>query len=231
VSVKLQTREEQDLTGTVWDHLRGDAVILVPLRLFIGVGWLRAGVEKLVAPEWYGGDGVREFIRAHIENGQAPFPAYEFVMREVLFPLAIPIAVVVLFTQLLIGLMILLGLYTGPALIWGMFLNLNFILCGAVNPSVFYIVIQVVLLRGQAGEVLGLDGLMDSPQDRGFRRSDRRVRRRIGLSVALLLLALAMWAGLYLDTLDPELLVEDAAAVTVMLLMLGSLWSALDALR
>jgi len=36
---------------------------------------------------------------------------------------------------------------------------------------------------------------------------------------------------LFLESLDPELLVEDAAAVTVMLLMLGSLWSALDALR
>ena len=64
--------------------------------------------------------------------------------------------------QLLTGIAIGLGLFTNLALLGGLFMNLNFLLIGRVNPSAFYIVIQTVLFVGDAGMILGLDVLLAS---------------------------------------------------------------------
>ncbi len=62
--------------------------------------------------------------------------------------------------QLLVGAAILLGLFTNAALLGGLFMNLNFILAGAPNPSAFYFVIQVALFIGGTGAIIGLDQLL-----------------------------------------------------------------------
>ena len=35
--------------------------MLLPVRIFLAAGWLRAGAEKLIEPEWWHGTALRDF--------------------------------------------------------------------------------------------------------------------------------------------------------------------------
>jgi thiosulfate dehydrogenase (quinone) large subunit len=141
-------------------ELHKESVYLVPLRLFIGVGWIRASLEKLVSGSWMNGSALKEFFNQQLASGLVVFPFYKRLITTVFAPNALTMSWVILVGQMLVGLAILLGFLTNFALIWGLFMNLNFILAGRVNPSAFYIVIQVALLVANAGAVLGLDRLL-----------------------------------------------------------------------
>ena len=134
-----------------------DGVYLVPPRVFIGLGWLRAGAEKLTDPGWLDGTALSAFLVDHLQRGDVAIPLYASLMANVWLPNVGLLAVVVLVGQLLAGVAILLGGFTNAALIAGMFMNVNFVLAGEPNPSAFYFVIQAALLSSRTGAVLGLD--------------------------------------------------------------------------
>src|SRR5215204_786144 len=62
-------------------HLRGEArkdgALLVPLRLFIGLGWLRAFAEKAVEPEWRNGTFLSTFLNDRLREDGIALPPYE----------------------------------------------------------------------------------------------------------------------------------------------------------
>ena len=138
--------------------MRSPIAHLVPLRVFIGVGWLRAWLEKASDAAWYNGDAVREFLTAQISTGAVLSPQYEWMMRQVYEPLAAVVGWVVVFGELVIGLGVLFGAAFNVALSAGMFLNASFIAAGAISPSAFYIVIQTALLGSTVGEIASIDG-------------------------------------------------------------------------
>ncbi|MEC7182827.1 MAG: hypothetical protein VXW15_08950 [Bdellovibrionota bacterium] len=39
--------------------------LLVPLRLFMGIGWMRAGVEKFLDPKWSSGETLIKFLNTN----------------------------------------------------------------------------------------------------------------------------------------------------------------------
>ncbi len=43
------------ILGFIKRELSKEGAYLLPLRLFIGMGWIRASAEKIVDPDWYGG--------------------------------------------------------------------------------------------------------------------------------------------------------------------------------
>ena len=59
--------------------------------------------------------------------------------------------------QFAAGLAIFTGTLTSAALISAVFLNINFMLAGRVNPSAFYLMMELVLLQSKAGQLWGLD--------------------------------------------------------------------------
>ncbi len=139
--------------------LKGNAFLL-PLRLFIGLGWLRAGVEKLIDPIWTSGIKLPIFLQMQMTTDAVYFPFYERLITQLFEPNAFILSWIILIGELLAGMAILTGTLTNLALLGGLFMNLNFVLAGAVNPSAFYIVIQGVLLSGNAGATLGGDSIL-----------------------------------------------------------------------
>ena len=134
-----------------------DRIVLLPLRLFIGIGWLRACLEKALDPAWWNGHALSAWLTHHL--AASPYPAYAALMAHLFRPHALGLGLLVMALQLLVGLGIFTGAYTRPALLAGIVLNLNFVAAGAPTPSAFYLVIQLVLLTGGAGLVFGLDRL------------------------------------------------------------------------
>ncbi len=139
------------------DTLRGNAY-LVPIRWFIGVGWLRSAAEKLFDPAWHEGDVLLTFLATEGERGALAFPEIGQFVQSVVVPSAPLVAGLVLALQLLCGAGILVGTFTNAALLVGIGMNLGFMVAGAPNPSAFYILIQVVLFVSNAGAIIGFDG-------------------------------------------------------------------------
>jgi thiosulfate dehydrogenase [quinone] large subunit len=147
------------IKGSVTRELRHPAAFLFPLRLFIGIGWLRAFAEKVISSEWFDGEAVGAFLDTSMAIDSMAFPLYGQLIETVLRPGSRWIGLVVMGLQFLIGLAILIGTYTNLALLIGVGLNVNFILAGRIAPSAFYIVIQTALFVTGAGGILGLDGV------------------------------------------------------------------------
>lgn len=130
-------------TSIAWaeQRLKAFPPWILLIQLFIGLGWIRAGLEKLVSSTWWTGEELRQFLA---ENDDATLPWYEPVVDFLVSPTAPVVALIVMVAQFAIGGALLSGKRVGPALLAGMFLNLNFIAAGTVNPSIFYLVAQGV---------------------------------------------------------------------------------------
>jgi thiosulfate dehydrogenase [quinone] large subunit len=198
---------------------------LLPLRLFIGLGWTRAGLEKLMDTGWHSGSSLTAFFTGQLDSGMIYFPFYEWLATDLFMPHAQLLSWIVIVGQLLAGLAIGMGLFTNPALLGGLFMNLNFLFIGRVNPSAFYIVIQVTLLSANAGMVLGLDALAVR------RMAIKRVQnRQLFLLLAIGLWVIALLVMPYIRDYSPHS-VGDPAMLLFIMFILGGLSSVITFIR
>lgn len=227
---------------TVRQHVRLEVLkegsYLVPVRVFIGVGWLRAFAEKAVEPGWRDGTRLSAFLARQLDAGMVVFSPYQMLVSDAFLTHAMLLGWVVMLGQLLAGVAILSGTLTSAALLGGIFMNLNFLLAGVPDPSTFYIVIQTVLLLAGAGAILGIDAWLDAP-NRSFLPGVRAVRRRsnqpIGHAKTLALVApalgCAVYSALQIKDWTPGGSVHDPAAILTVLAIMAASWATIIALR
>lgn len=175
---------------------------LLPVRVFLTVGWLRAGVEKLVSESWWRGDDVRSFLVAHRETS---LPFVRPVVDHLIAPNGAAAATVVVLIEIAIAISIGCGFGLRFALHAACLLNVVFVMCGAVNPSAFYLVMQLLLLHAIADGAIG-----GSPTDPS--------RRSVIGAVVAFVAAAAL--GPFVRTLDPAEVVADPASMLAFLCVL-----------
>lgn len=220
---------------TFQQDARRSAAYLVPLRWFIGIGWLRASAEKLADPAWHNGEAVRAFV----ESAGRPraFPEFEIFLHTIVEPAAPLVVWVVIALQLYCGAGILLGRSTNAALLTGMGLNLTFMLAGVPNPSAFYVLIQVMLFCAGAGAIMGLDRRTSVPERSLLiaARADNLVsgpRDRWWLGgLATLLLVVSAYSFAHGRDFSPAGSINDPALVLGTMSALGGLIFFISALR
>ena len=122
---------------------RTTSALLVPLQLFLAAGWARAGVEKAIDPTWWSGAHLQQFL-----DEQRPFmlPWFRLFADVVVHPLAPMVAWFVVAMQVAIVGCLVSNRHVKSALWAGIVLNLTFTMAGRVNPSAFYLVMQLALL-------------------------------------------------------------------------------------
>jgi uncharacterized membrane protein YphA (DoxX/SURF4 family) len=157
------------------------------------------------------------------------FPIYRNLIQNVFAPNALALSWLIMVGQILVGAAILTGTFTNFALLCGLFMNLNFILIGEVNPSAFYVVIQVVLMVTNVGYSLGLDAILAKKIPIGLlvaqpysKRKYWHVERGIylGVSTALAFLALAIIP--FIRDFSPHS-VDDPAMILLVLAIISGL--------
>jgi hypothetical protein len=119
------------------------AALLVPLQLFLAAGWFRAGVEKVIDQDWWLGTSLLAFLD---EQRADMLPYFIPFAGHVVEPWAAGIAWLVAGMQLAIGVCLVLNRHVKAALWAGILLNICFTMAGRVNPSAFYLVMEVTLL-------------------------------------------------------------------------------------
>ncbi len=216
-------------------QLQNNAIYAVPLRIFIGLGWLRAGIEKLADDSWLSGEALAAFLTGQLDHERIVFPAYQALVSDLFLPAAASMVTVIIVGELLCGAAILTGTFTNAALFCGIFMNLNFILAGETNPSAFYIVIQMALLATAAGSVLGFDRLLSRTHTRGWLVAQPAAALRTDLrpyAAALVFgLLTALYAILHVRDLSPSNSVEDPAMILAILALSSSFWLAISIAR
>ncbi len=165
-------------------------IALLPFTLFLGLGWIRAGVEKAIDPSWWTGAALTDWLLVHRATAISIFP---FVSEYVFEPFALTIAIVVMAAQLVIGVGILTGRSLRDALHAGLLLNLVFIAMGEVDPSAFYVMMQLSLLTALNLGLIGDD------------RRPAELRRAVGWGYTV------AFAAPQITTLHPAEVIHDPA--------------------
>lgn len=139
------------------------AWLWLPLRIWLGYQWIDAALHKVNNPAWVvTGDALKGFWTGAIQvpaEGRPPisFDWYRAFLQAMLDAEAYTwFAKLVAYGELLIGIALIIGAFTGIAAFFGAFMNFNFMLAGAAstNPVLFIIAIGLVL----AWKVSGLIG-------------------------------------------------------------------------
>jgi thiosulfate dehydrogenase [quinone] large subunit len=148
---------------------RAASVLWLVARLWLGYGWVNAGYQKLWGSEkavfWNGGGaGVKGFATAGVtgsaagKGAGASYGWWAAFLHGFVIPNASWIAKVVTVSELVIGVLLILGLFTGLAAVAGLTLNLVYMFTGSagVNPAYAIVAVFLILAWRNAG-YLGLD--------------------------------------------------------------------------
>ena len=217
------------------EQLNSNLIYLVPLRLFIGIGWLRASAEKLGDANWWNGDTLSLFLTRQLEQGRVAFPVYGTLIREIFLPGVVILAAIIAIGELAAGLGIMTGTLTNAALLGGLLMNVNFLMVGEVEPNTFYIVIQIAILVSGIGALLGVDRRLSRTWSNRLIFAQRSGCPSFSVRAHIIGIIVAVTAGLYswmyvTDT-SPAGSVRDPAMIFVVLSFLTSSWLALSLAR
>ena len=137
------------------------AWIWLAVRLYVGYTWLTSGWGKLNNPAWIQtGEALKSFWERAITIPEPParaliaFGWYRTFLQTLLESGSYTwFAKLVVAGELLIGLALILGMFTGIAALFGGFLNWNFMMAGSasINPVLFFLAILLVLAWKTAG--------------------------------------------------------------------------------
>ena len=163
--------DRENLRAADWFYRsRVASVIWLIARLWLGYSWLNAGYQKLWGSEkaafWNGGGaGVKGFATAGVTGstsgkGGASYGWFAAFLHNFVIPNASWIAKVVTLSELVIGALLILGLFTGLAAFAGLVLNLVYMFSGSagVNPAYAIVSVLLILAWRNAGWI-GLDRL------------------------------------------------------------------------
>jgi thiosulfate dehydrogenase [quinone] large subunit len=135
------------------------------VRLYAGYEWLTAGWGKVTNPAWVGaqsGTGLTGFVNGALQQATGAHPNvqawYAWFLHNIVLPAAPAWSWIVAFGELLVGVALILGIFTGLAAFFGGFMNVNYLLAGSLstNPFLFVFATWLVLAWKTAGWI-GLD--------------------------------------------------------------------------
>ncbi|SCW86809.1 DoxX protein [Paenibacillus tianmuensis] len=144
----------------------GEQFLFVLMRILFGVGWVLAGITKILGGggssghSWFVQPGVflTDYLMKVLEKPNVPDFYKIFIedtaLNQVMFlNYAIPV------TQVVVGLFLITGFLTLPSVLICLFMHINFILSGNINlmSLILYTTAFSILLSGRRIYVLSLD--------------------------------------------------------------------------
>jgi thiosulfate dehydrogenase [quinone] large subunit len=130
------------------------------LRLYLGWEWLQPGWGKLHNPAWTGsqaGAAITGFVTNALTKAGGEHPDvqgwYAWFLQHAVLTHSIFWSYLIAWGETLVGVALILGIFTGIAAFFGSFMNLSYLLAGTVslNPVLFVIATWLVLAWKTAG--------------------------------------------------------------------------------
>lgn len=136
------------------------AVVWLLVRLYVGWAWLEAGWGKIHNAAWVGdkaGAALSGFIQGALTKVGGPHPDvqswYAWFLERVVLPNASIWGPIVAWGEVLVGVGLIVGMFTGIAAFFGAFMNLNFLMAGtvSVNPILGVLALALTMAWKVAG--------------------------------------------------------------------------------
>jgi len=142
------------------------AAIWLPIRLFMGLDFLSAGIHKFQDPKWLG-DGTallgywKNAVAVNPETGRGAI-TYDwwrtFIQSMIDTDSHIWFSKLITFGEILIGLGLIAGALVGIAAFFGAVMNMSFLLSGSVSVNPIFLTLAILLiLAWKVAGWLGLD--------------------------------------------------------------------------
>ncbi|HUX81057.1 MAG TPA: TQO small subunit DoxD [Candidatus Paceibacterota bacterium] len=135
------------------------------VRIYLGWQWLSAGWEKVLNPAWFGstaGASLYGFVQGAMSKTGGAHPDvslwYATFLQQAILPHLVFWSNAIAVGELLVGLGLIVGLFTAAAAFFGFFMNLNYLFAGTVsiNPVLLLLALGIMLAHRVAGQ-WGLD--------------------------------------------------------------------------
>lgn len=149
------------------------------IRLYVGYQWLTSGWEKLtgrsITFEAFGkvaddgpwlmtghdGKSIHGFVNNALAHASGAHPSvqtwYAAFLQHVVLPNATVFAYLVSLGEFFVGIGLILGAFTGVAALFGVFLNMNYMLAGSLSSNPILVILGILLVL--AWRISGYYGL------------------------------------------------------------------------
>ncbi len=164
ISRKGEMLQDPPLVRKLLSDPRAGFIWVLP-RVWLGLQWLDAASHKVGNPAWVQtGEALKGFWASAIaipQTGKPPisFDWYRGFLQGMLDAQAYTwFAKLVAYGEMLIGIALIIGAFTGIAAFLGGFMNWNFMMAGSasVNPMFFVVAVGLILAWKVAGQI-GVD--------------------------------------------------------------------------
>lgn len=159
--------QDPPLARWLFSNVRA-AWLWLPLRIWLGYRWIDASLHKIDNPAWVNtGEALKGFWLNAVsipEGGRPPisFDWYrEFIQLLLDAQSYAWFGKLIAYGEMIIGVALILGAFTGIAAFFGAFMNWNFMMAGtaSTNPLMFLFSFGLILAWKVAGQV-GLDRVL-----------------------------------------------------------------------
>jgi len=138
------------------------AWLWLPLRIWVGYQWVEASLHKINNPGWVvTGEALKGFWMHAIEIPAEGRPAIAFDWYRSFLTMLLNaqaytwFAKLIAYGELLVGIGLIIGAFTGIAAFFGALMNFNFMLAGSAstNPVLFILAVGLMMAWKVAGYV------------------------------------------------------------------------------
>lgn len=133
------------------------------IRIWLGYNWLSSGYGKLTNPAWtVTGDALKGFWSSAVQTQPKTIVVYDWYRQFLQYMLSIQaytwFSKLVVAGELIVGILLVLGAFTGIAAFIGGFMNWNFMMAGSASTNpVFFVVSVLLILAWKTAGYYGLD--------------------------------------------------------------------------
>ncbi len=140
-------------------------LLFLPIRVWLGYQWLTAGLHKLETPGWIQtGTALQGFWTKAVAipaTGNPPisFGWYRAFLQFLLNTNSYTwFAKLISIGEFMVGVALILGIFTGIAAFFGGFMNWNFMMAGSASVNPLYLAVAILLVLGwKVAGYFGLD--------------------------------------------------------------------------
>ncbi len=122
-------------------------------RVYVGWQWLEAGWTKVNSAVWVGdktGTAIAGFLNGALNKTAGAHPDvsgwYAGFIQNFALPNASFFSYLVAYGEVIVGIALILGAFTGIAAFFGSFMNMNYLFAGTVSINPLLLLIQLFLI-------------------------------------------------------------------------------------
>jgi thiosulfate dehydrogenase [quinone] large subunit len=130
-------------------------IIFLPIRVWLGYEWITAALHKLESASWMvTGTALKGFWTSAVAIPATGNPPINFAWYRSFLQFLLDTNSYVWFAKLipvgefLVGLGLILGMFTGFAAFFGGFMNWNFLMAGSLSVNPLYLAVAILLIAG-----------------------------------------------------------------------------------